>query len=237
MSIEEIKMTTRTSSGTLNRVSATLEYEDGRIYFLKSPYSLKDEIKAMTGSRWHGYDEEEPAEIWSVEDCQRNRFQLCFLMRRGCLRLVRPAIGASRVPAATRGGVPQRSCHTGDMADAGLTYHYQIFGAEMGTGKTLAAQRSWRRSGVDWWWWVGPKTSLPNIKREFRMWGFPFDRIQRGVLHLRGADPLGGRVEAGAADSPPASSADESSRCKNASVATLESLPAACGLDPREVRP
>ena len=41
MAIEEIKMTTRTSSGTLNRVSATLEYADGRIYFLKSPYSVR----------------------------------------------------------------------------------------------------------------------------------------------------------------------------------------------------
>ena len=31
---------------------------------------------------------------------------------------------------------------------------------------------------MDWWFWVGPKTSLPNIKREFRKWnatyGFRF---------------------------------------------------------------
>ncbi|MGD0897103.1 MAG: hypothetical protein ABR915_04660 [Thermoguttaceae bacterium] len=68
------------SSGTPILVSATLEYKDGRILFVKSPYSLKDEIKAMRGSRWHGYDEPDPRKIWSVEDCQRNRFQLSFLM-------------------------------------------------------------------------------------------------------------------------------------------------------------
>jgi hypothetical protein len=78
--IVQVKLTTRTSSGTLIRSPATLEYADGRIYFLKSPFSLKDEIKAMGGSRWHGYDEEDGRKIWSVEDSQRNRFQLGFLM-------------------------------------------------------------------------------------------------------------------------------------------------------------
>ncbi len=68
--------------------------------------------------------------------------------------------------------------HQYDLADAGLTYHYQIFGAEMGTGKTLAAQMVIEKSGVDLVWWAGPKTSIPNIKREFKLWGFPFDRIR-----------------------------------------------------------
>lgn len=67
----------------------------------------------------------------------------------------------------TRGGVPQTFMpHQADMSDAGLTYHYQIFGAEMGTGKTLAAQMAIEKSGVRLVWWAGPKTSIPNIKRE-----------------------------------------------------------------------
>ena len=78
--IEEVKLTTRTSSGKLIRSAATLEYKDGRIWFLKSPFALKDEIKAMHGSRWHGYDEDDGRKIWSIEDCPRNRFQLGFLM-------------------------------------------------------------------------------------------------------------------------------------------------------------
>ena len=60
--------------------------------------------------------------------------------------------------------------HQCDMADAGLTYHFQIWAAEMGTGKSLAAQEVMERSGVDLWYWIGPKTSLPNIRREFRKW-------------------------------------------------------------------
>ena len=105
----------------------------------------------------------------------------------------------------------------------------------MGTGKTLAAQMVIEQSGVDWWWWVGPKTSLPNIKREFRMWGFPFDRIQvewftyEGLVRVMdewdGSQPL-----------PPGLICDESSRCKNAHVAALEGLPEARRPDPREVR-
>ena len=55
--IVQCKLTTRTSSGKLIRSAATLEYRDGRIWFLKSPFSLKEEIKAMRGSRRHGRDE------------------------------------------------------------------------------------------------------------------------------------------------------------------------------------
>src|SRR5271157_2468850 len=80
MSIVQTKLRTKTSTGTENLVAATLEYKDGRIFFIKSDYSLRFEIKAMRGSRWHGYDEPDPRKIWSVEDCQRNRFQLSFLM-------------------------------------------------------------------------------------------------------------------------------------------------------------
>ena len=60
--------------------------------------------------------------------------------------------------------------HQCDLADHFLTYHYGIMAAEMGVGKTLASQEVMERSGVKEWWWIGPKTSLPNIRREFRIW-------------------------------------------------------------------
>ena len=170
MSVVQTKLRTTTSSGTPILVSATLEYKDGRIYFLKSPYSLKDEIKAMRGSRWHGYEEENPQKIWSVEDCQRNRFQLSFLMGED-------AYAWFDRPLVRHDYARPLKDHQKDLSDAGLTYHYHIFAAEMGTGKTLSAQEVIERSGVDWWFWVGPKTSLPNIQREFRKWQFPFDRF------------------------------------------------------------
>lgn len=178
--IAEIKLTMRTSSGTLIRVPAVIEYKDGRIFFLKSPFALKDEIKAMKGSRWHGYDDENPRKIWSVDDCQRNRFQLAFLMGDDVYEWFDRDIIKHDYDDVRRNGVliALRE-HQRDLSDSGLTYHYQIWGAEMGVGKTLSAQMVIQESGVKTWWWVGPKTSLPNIRKEFRMWGFdPTDIVE-----------------------------------------------------------
>jgi hypothetical protein len=170
MAIEELKLVTRTSSGRLIKVPATIERADGRILFIKSPFSLKDEIKAMKGSKWHGFEEENPRKIWSVEDCQRNNFQLSLMCGEDVFawfdrELVRHDYQRPLMP------------HQMDLTDSGLTYHYQLWAAEMGTGKTLSAQELIERSGVQDWFWIGPKTSLPNVKREFRIWKFPAERF------------------------------------------------------------
>ena len=78
--ILDIKLVHETKSGSLIRSPARIEIADGRIFFLKSPFALKDEIKAMAGSRWHGFDSENPRKMWSVEDCFRNQFQFGYLM-------------------------------------------------------------------------------------------------------------------------------------------------------------
>jgi len=172
----------RTDADSLVRLSATVEFRDGRIVFVKSHYKLKDEIKAMRGSRWHQFDEEGPLagkKIWSVDDCQRNRFQLGYLASEDVYAWFDRPLIRHKYRDYFRNGVLTRPMpQQFDMADAGLTYHYQIFAAEMGTGKTLAAQMVIENSGVDLVWWIGPKTSIPNIQREFRLWGFPFDRIK-----------------------------------------------------------
>jgi hypothetical protein len=170
MAIEELKLVTRTSSGRLIKVPATIERADGRILFIKSPFSLKDEIKAMKGSKWHGFEEENPRKIWSVEDCQRNNFQLSLMCGEDVFawfdrELVRHDYQRPLMP------------HQMDLTDSGLTYHYQLWAAEMGTGKTLSAQELIERSGVQDWFWIGPKTSLPNVKREFRIWKFPAEQF------------------------------------------------------------
>lgn len=186
--IEDVKLTTRTKGGTLIRVPAKIEYADNRIYFIKSPFSLKDEIKSMKGSRWHGYDEETPRKIWSIEDCQRNKFQLRWLLgedvyawfdRDLVKHEYRPLVHARRGPQ-------DFMVHQADLTDHWLTYHYQIWAAEMGTGKTLAAQLGIEMSGIKHWWWVGPKTSLPNIKLEFEAWGFDFDAIKIEFMTYEG---------------------------------------------------
>ncbi len=208
MALEKIKLIITRASGRRDLVPAEIERRDGRIYFIKSPFSLKDEIKAMKGSKWHGYEEENPIKAWSVEDCQRNNFQLALMQGEDVFawfdrELVRRDYTRPLMP------------HQKDLADAGLTYHFQLWAAEMGTGKTLAAQEVIERSGVSDWFWIGPKTSLPNIKREFRIWKFPAEKFDiqyytyEGLVRVIDEWPVG-------VPPPHGLICDESSRLKNA---------------------
>lgn len=161
--INDIKLITETRAGTLVKVPATVEYKDGRIYFLKSPFALKDEIKAMRGSKWHGFDEK-PLKVWSIEDCQRNRFQLEYMQGENPYEWFDQEL---KVHEYTR----PLMVHQKFMADCGLTYHFQIWAAEMGVGKTLSAISVMEMSGVKDWIWAGPKSALAAVKREFVKWG------------------------------------------------------------------
>lgn len=206
MSIKDIKLQLRTPSGTLIRTPAKIEVTDGRVYFVQSAFALKDEIKAMKGSKWHGFEDENPRKIWSVLDCFRNQFQLGYLMGEDVYKWFdRPLVEHTY----ERPLMP----HQCDMSNHGLTYHYQIWGAEMGVGKTLSAQEVIERSGVNYWYWVGPKTSLPNIQREFRKWSFDetrakieymtYERLVRVMDDWKPGNPL-----------PQGVVYDESSKCK-----------------------
>ena len=214
MSVQDIKLQFRTASGTLVRSPATIEVTDGRIFFLKSAFALKDEIKAMKGSKWHGFQEENPRKIWSVEDCFRNQFQLNYLMGEDVYKWFdRDLILHEYRDYFLDGKLTSPMPHQFDMANSGLTYHYQIWGAEMGVGKTLSAQMVIENSGVQHWYWIGPKTSLPNIQREFRKWGFDettatiehmtYERLVRTIDDWVPGNPI-----------PQGVIADESSKCK-----------------------
>lgn len=184
LEVVTVDMIHRTKKGTLLKSPAELVYKAGRIYFKKSPFALKDEIKAMKGSRWHGFDEEPPLvidgkpifKIWSIEDCQRNQFQLAFLTGEDVYAWFdRDLIEHDYRDYELNGKPADPMPHQFDLANAGLTYHYQIWAAEMGVGKSLSAQMVIEHSSVKHWYWVGPRTSLPNVKREFKKWGFNFD--------------------------------------------------------------
>lgn len=141
-----------------------LNYTKGRIEFLESSYGLKDEIKAMQGSRWHGYVEEDLRKIWSVSDCQRNNFQLEYLKGNN------PYAWFDRPLEHFEGYRSELMYHQVLMTDTALTYHYQIWGAEAGVGKTLSAIEVMEGSGKRNWYWIGPLKSLPNMEREFSKW-------------------------------------------------------------------
>lgn len=215
----DIKLTTRTKMGNLLRVPATVQYEKGRILFLKSPFALKDEIKAMRGSKWHGHDEDDGRKIWSIEDCPRNRFQLGYLAGEDVYHWFdRDLIRHQYRDYYKDGILVPPMLHQFDLADSGLTYHMQLWAAEMGTGKTLAAMMVIEHSGKKYWWWVGPASSLPNMKREFRKWGFDYASL--GIrIELMTYEEMTRRVDAwkpGQDELPQGLILDESSRLKGA---------------------
>jgi hypothetical protein len=192
--------------GRLLKVPVEIERRDGRIFFTRSPMLLKDEIKSMRGARWHGRDEKCPRQVWSIADCPRNDFRLKYLGGENAYAWFdRPLEMVSFERPLMQ--------HQMDLVNSALTYHYQIWAAEMGTGKTLAAQEVIERSGDDWWYWIGPKTSLPNIAREFRKWEF-----QKSNIEFMTYDALVTRMQTWQGTPPRGIIFDESSRLKTAST-------------------
>ncbi|MHC4299393.1 MAG: DEAD/DEAH box helicase [Planctomycetota bacterium] len=160
---EAIKLITETKKGTLLRVPVVIEREDDRIYFVESPFSMKNEIKAMQGSRWHGHIPDDGRMMWSVADCCRNNFQLDFMQGGN------PYANWDQ-PLKNFGYSRPLFVHQKLMADHCLTYHYKILAAEMGVGKSLAAIEVMEKSGVLDWWYVAPKSGLAAVEREFKKW-------------------------------------------------------------------
>jgi SNF2 family DNA or RNA helicase len=207
MSLHTIKWLKTDNLGRKREAPVIFEVKGGRIVFVKSDFCFKDQIKAMRGSKYHGFDDENPRRIWSVEDCHRNWMTIQFLAGQNIYEHFDQELQHFEYARPLMN-------HQCDMSDAGLTYHYQIWGAEMGLGKTLSAQEVIERSGHLEWWWIGPKTSLPNIQREFRRWDFPFgsinvefmtyERLVRRMDEWKPGDPI-----------PPGLVCDESSKLKN----------------------
>jgi SNF2 family DNA or RNA helicase len=211
--VVDCKLKYQTEKGKRLKAPCRLEYKDGRIIFRKSPFGMKDEIKAMAGAKWHGFDKV-PKKYWSVADNFRNQFQLHYMMGENVYEWFERPLQEIQYRDYYRNGVlAPPMVHQVDMANHGLSYHFQIWGAEMGTGKTLSAQMVIENSNVNHWYWVGPKTSLPNIQREFKIWGFDetiatieymtYERLVRIMDDWHKDDPLPGGVIF-----------DESSRCK-----------------------
>jgi len=169
--LEEVKLIVQRKNGKY-RYPAKLHREDGRIYFMKSPFELKDEIKAMKGSRWHGHIPDDGRKIWSVLDCCRNNFQLNYMQGGN------PYENWDQ-PLKNFGYSRPLYDHQKLMSDHCLTYHYKILAAEMGVGKTLSAIEVMEKSGFSDWWWIGPKSAIAAVEREFDKWGL---RVQPRLM-------------------------------------------------------
>lgn len=159
----DVKLITETKRGTRLAHPSVITVDESKIEFTKAPFALKNEIKAMAGSRWHGYDEVDPKKVWTISNCDRNWFQLRWLMGENVYAWFERGLESHEYARPLR-------THQANMADVCLTYHYQILGAEMGTGKTLTAIEVIERSKSGYWVWCGPLKSQENIEREFNKW-------------------------------------------------------------------
>ncbi|MCI0562329.1 MAG: DEAD/DEAH box helicase, partial [Nitrososphaera sp.] len=164
----------------VHNLPVTLCITESRIWFDKQTFNklLNDEIKAMRGYRWHGYDEP-PIKKWSIENHARNVFQLQALAGNNPYAwFERPLeeLTASDFnrPEYEIHGVAINGAQI-DMVNRALTYHYQIWAAEQGLGKSLAAIEVMERSGKEEWWFIGPKSALASVEQEMLKWGVSGD--------------------------------------------------------------
>lgn len=131
----------------------------GRLRFPGAPSITKNAIKSqLTGAKWNG-------EQWSADVCPRNFFR------------IRAWGGANprapyRVPIEPQTYTRPLMSHQREICDAILARRHQIIAGEAGVGKTLAAQEAIERSGASRVWWVGVKSSLENMRREFAEWEY-----------------------------------------------------------------
>jgi len=142
----------------------TLSYDGKRIWVeFKFNRTLLEEIKSMEGSKWHGYDDENPRKIWSISNSPRNIFQLSYLKGDNPYTVY-------DLPLVEYESKRPLFDHQIEMVRHGLTRHYCIFACEMGTGKTLAAIEIMESSSFSDWIWVGPKSALYSVQLEMVIW-------------------------------------------------------------------
>ncbi|KKL49241.1 hypothetical protein LCGC14_2317470, partial [marine sediment metagenome] len=147
------------------RLPVLIRPHNGRLFF-QFPFNreLMGEIKAMHEAKWHGYDEDNPIKEWSVKDCGRNRFQILYL---------RGKDPYSHYDKPLLKLTPNRKClyaHQKNMFCFGATRRQCILACEMRTGKTLVAIEIMEYSANLDWVWVGPKSSLEEVKLQFEDW-------------------------------------------------------------------
>ena len=147
------------------RLPVTIICEGKRLFFkFRFHKGMMAEIKSMQGARWHGF-EKPPVKMWSIDNCARNLFQLSRMAgEKPYARFDTDLIDVevSRPLYA----------HQLEMLRHALTRRMCIFACEMGTGKTLAAIETMERANIASGevWYVGPKSGVKAVKREFIKW-------------------------------------------------------------------
>ena len=150
----------------IKKFAVKMEYSAGRIFFLKSAFALKDEIKNMQGSKWLGYDDPNPRKIWSVKDCPRNHFQIKYLQGGNPY-----AHWDQQVTKHEYDHELPFYPHQNGMCDHVLTYRHVLLSCVMRAGKNRVVIEAMQRTGYNHFYFVAPKQVLPAIALEFDKWG------------------------------------------------------------------
>src|SRR5215471_13651346 len=148
---------------------ARIEKEYDRL-LISFPYNatVKDEIKAMQGCRWHGYDDPNPRKIWSVQDTLRNRFQLAYLMDLD-------PYAPYNAPLIQFNGSRVLYSQQKEIGSHVITRRQCIIAGEMGIGKTLSIIEAMEAMGLSGYvdqivYWVGPRAAIYSVRYEFWKW-------------------------------------------------------------------
>jgi ssDNA-binding Zn-finger/Zn-ribbon topoisomerase 1 len=178
---EEMSVITQSSSGRHYKKRITLKYKGDKIHIF-SPYDkyLIGEFKVMEGAKWLGF-EKPPIKAWAIKNSVRNHFALSFLRGEnpyaGYQLPLDPWI--KKITGSLVDGRPLYE-HQVAMTAQICAKHYTIIAGEMGTGKTLAMIEAAERSGIKAnnlfdteMLYVGPKSGVVAVGREFSKWGSP----------------------------------------------------------------
>jgi SNF2 family DNA or RNA helicase len=125
--------------------------------------TLKDEIKALRGARFHKGD---AGPFWTIEDCDRNTWTLDYL------DVARPNPYVhydTKIPEVISG---TRSLYEHQRVMLTHAYHKKrmILAAEMGTGKTLVVIELLEMIKPKNAWYIAPKFALQAVALEFKKW-------------------------------------------------------------------
>lgn len=181
---------------------------DGDKICLKFPFNrpLLNEIKAFKGARWNPEDK-----YWSIDNHPRNWFQLAYLSGENPYAPYDEPLCSIEHHRFKSDGSPVLMSQQVEMVAHGLVRRQCEFGAEMGTGKTLAAIEIMERSGFNDWLYVAPRGVIHAINLELKKWKssvrpdlITYDGLRKLVENWEpGRKPHRGLI------------CDEASRCKN----------------------
>lgn len=172
--------------------------------FVSSPFDLKDEIKAMQGSHWCGYDKINPRQVWRVNNVRRNNFNISYLegkrpferYKKSLLDQDGQGFRLRKTRVNWRGQEIAIYQHQLEMTLHMLIRRQCVIAGEMGVGKTLSVFEAMELALVPQVWYVAPKSALTSVKLEALKWKcrvnirfMTYDELKKILSTWRNGDP------------------------------------------------